>query len=147
MLEPNVGTKCWNQWNQNILILSSLFFITNAISTLYKKYYVYSFLFVCLTLSSLMFHTNTTIYTNIIDKCCITAVVVYGGYMLYNKHTQITPFNMFLIVVTFLSCLFFFFYGYYVNDYCYHPDKYIGDMFHSMIHLISSFGHHLIIFL
>ena len=147
MLEPNVGTKCWNQMLEpNILIVSSLLFITNAVSALYKKYYVYSFLFGYLTLSSLLFHTSNTIYTNIIDKCCITAIVVYGGYMLYNKTTK-NQINLFLIVLSFLGCIFFFFYGYYVNEYCYHPDKYVGDTFHCMLHLISSFGHHLIIFL
>ncbi len=137
MLEPNVG---------NILILSSLLFITNVVSALYKKYYVYSFLFGCLTLTSVWFHTTNSIYASIVDKCFVYAIVFYGGYMLYNKTTD-NYVNVFLIVLSFLGCLFFFVYGYYVQDYCYHPDKYVGDTFHCMIHLISSFGHHLIIFL
>ena len=131
----------------NILIFSSLLFITNVISTLYKKYYLYSFLFGCLTITSLLFHTHTNIYTNLLDKMFVYAIVFYGGYMLYNKTTKENQVNVVLIVLSFLCCLFFFFYGYSINEYCYHPDKYIGDTYHCMLHLIGSFGHHMITFL
>ena len=130
-----------------ILILSSFIFITNILSTLYKKYYLYSFLFACLTITSIIFHYKNNIYTNILDKIFILAIVLYGGNMLYNKTTPNNKLNVLLIIITFLCCIFFFFYGYYIKDYCYNPDKCVGDYYHTMIHIIGSFGHHLITFL
>jgi hypothetical protein len=138
-----------------ILLYSSFIFITNVISTFYKKYYIYCFLFFCLTITSLIFHYNSNIYTNILDKIFVFTIVFYGGYMLYNKTTKqqnnkTTIYNqiyVLLIVITFVSCIFLFFYGYYVKDYCYHPDKCVGDKYHSILHILTSLGHHLIIFL
>jgi len=40
----------------NPLLITSLFFITNATSTLYKKHYLYSMAFILLTLTSIMVH-------------------------------------------------------------------------------------------
>jgi hypothetical protein len=131
----------------SILMYSSVIFITNVASTFYKKYYIYCFLFFCLTITSLIFHYNNNIYTNILDKFFVLAVVFYGGYMLYHKTTRDNLIFVLLIVMTFISCIFLFFYGYYVKDYCYHPDKCVGDKYHSSLHIISSFGHHLITFL
>lgn len=131
----------------SILIFSSLVFITNVFSTFYKKYYFYCFLFVCLTITSVIFHYNTNIYTNLLDRIFVLAIVFYGGCMLYNKTTTNNQLRVLLIVITFLCCIFFFFYGYYVNDYCYNPDKRIGDIYHCMLHIIASFGNHLLTFL
>ena len=131
----------------SILILSSFIFITNVLATYYKKYYIYSFLFACLTITSIIFHSNNNIYTNIIDKIFILAIVLYGGNMLYKKTTSDNHFNVFIIIFTFLCCVFFFFYGYCVKDYCYNPDICVGNNYHCMLHIIGSLGHHLITFL
>ena len=131
----------------SILIFSSFIFITNVLSTLYKNYYIYSFLFFCLTITSIIFHYNTNIYTNILDNFFVLVIVLYGGQMLYNKTTTYNQFKVFLIIMLFLCCIFFFFYGYYVKDYCYNPDKYVGDNYHCILHIISSLGHHFITFL
>jgi len=133
--------------NFSLLLVSSLFFITNALSTFYKQYYIYCILFCCLTVTSLNFHYNPNIYTNIIDKVFIFAIVLYGGYILYNKTTIDNQIHVLLIVITFLMCIFLFFYGYIINKYCYHPDKCVGDKYHCALHIISSVGHHLIAFL
>jgi hypothetical protein len=133
--------------NLNILILSSLFFITNIVSALYKKYYVYSFAFVFLTITSLLYHSNKNIYTNIFDKCGILFVVFYGGYMLYSKLKNVNKFIYIAILITFWLTIFFYFYGYVTKQYCFHSNISIGDKYHALIHLISSIGHHLIILL
>jgi aminopeptidase-like protein len=135
----------------SILIFSSLLFITNVLSAFYKKYYIYCFLFLGLTITSIMYHYNKNSYSSVIDKVFVLAVVLYGGYMLYVKtayhtHTH-THIMSGVILLTFFSCLILFCYGYLVNDYCYHPDKNVGNMFHGILHIISSLGHHLIIFL
>jgi hypothetical protein len=61
-------------------LISSFIFTTNIITAyLYKEYYIYSILFSALTATSLLYHSNNNIYTNIIDKCAICAVVLWGG--------------------------------------------------------------------
>ena len=131
----------------SVLVFSSFIFITNIISTFYKKYYLYSFIFFLLTLSSIIFHYNTNIYTSIIDKIIILAVILYGGNVLYNKSKKNNSINVLLIVTTFLFVIFLYCYGYIVNDYCFHPDKFVSDNYHSILHIISSLGHQLITFL
>ena len=127
-------------------IISSFIFFTNVITTyLYKKYYNYSMLFFNLTLTSLLFHSNPNIYTNIIDKFAIVSVVTYGGFVLYNKITIDNLRTVILICSSFISVLVLFFYGYYNKKYCYDPTY--GIHYHCLLHFISSIGHHFIIFL
>ena len=128
-----------------ILLYSSVVFITNVLSTYYYGDYVYCLLFCALTASSLMFHYNSNIYTNIIDKTCILGVVSYGGYVIYNKTTPENLVEITFVISTFIITIILFFYGYWTNSYCYHPDTYIGNKYHCMLHMISSFGHHLIL--
>lgn len=94
-----------------------------------------------------MFHSNKNIYTNAIDKCSILAVVFYGAYMLYNKRSKERMWLLVLSILSFFATLFLFFYGYTTNQYCYHPDNTIGDKYHGLLHIISSFGHHCIMFM
>jgi len=138
---------CENIETYNLLFFSSFIFITNVLSTFYKKYYIYCIFFISLTITSLIFHYSSNIYTNILDKFSILAIVLYGSYILYNKTSADNYKQVFVVVMTFLLCIFLFIYGYSTNSYCYHPDKYIGDNYHCLLHCISSFGHHLITFL
>ena len=131
----------------SILFYSSFMFITNVLAALIQEYYIYSLLFANLTITSVMFHTNNTIYTNILDKISILAVVFYGGGVLYNKINAHNIGYVSIIVLSFLLCNILYFYGYYNKKYCYDPNKKIGDQFHCWLHIISSFGHHFITFL
>jgi glycerol uptake facilitator-like aquaporin len=130
-----------------LLLASSFIFITNVLSTFYKKYYIYSFLFFCLTLTSILVHYSNDIYAKIVDKFFILTIVLYGGYLVCKKTTRDNQNKVFLITITFLLCVFLFYYGYLVNDYCFNPDKHIGEKYHFMLHIISSIGHHFITFL
>ena len=132
-----------------LLLFSSFIFITNVLTTFHQKYYIYCFLFFGLTITSVLFHYHTNIYTNLVDRLFILSIVLYGGYLLYNKSRidNQNQFKILFIIITFLLCIFLFFYGYYSNNYCYHPDKCIGNIYHCILHMISSFGHHLITFL
>ena len=126
-----------------MLVYTSLLFITNSMTTFYKKQWIYCFLFVCLTVSSVMFHAEPNMYTNVLDKLSIFFVVVYGAYRVYMSkpnHMQWT-----VILGTFLSTLILFYYGYCTSTLCYSPTH--GDLYHGILHLISSIGHHFITFL
>ena len=131
----------------NLLLFSSLIFFTNVVLAYYKKDYIYTFLFSGLIITSLLYHSNNNIYTNILDKIFILGVVSYGGYSLYNKSNENNQELVILIILLFLSVVFIFYYGYCIDNFCYHPDKKIGNIYHSALHVISSVSHNLILFL
>jgi len=123
---------------------SSFIFLTNALTAFYMKYYLYSGLFVGLCISSILFHSITNSYTYYLDQVCIYLVVVYGAYLFYMKIIQFPIFVSLLILNCFLTTAYLFFYGATIQEYCYDKDKNIGELYHALFHLISSFGHHLI---
>jgi len=104
-------------------------------------------LFFILTLTSLIVHSNNNIYTNIIDKLAVGGIILYGAYMLYTKMSFEKFLEISLIVSTFFICIFLYVYGYCTESFCYHPEKEIGNLYHSFLHFIASLGHHFIIFL
>uniref|UniRef100_A0A6C0DDH0 Uncharacterized protein n=1 Tax=viral metagenome TaxID=1070528 RepID=A0A6C0DDH0_9ZZZZ len=135
--------------NINVLFFSSFIFITNIISAYYKNYYMYSFLFTCLTITSLIVHTNDNIYTNFIDKVSVLSIVTYGSFVLFNKCMNedsyvIIPAGVFIL---FLLCIYLYIYGYCNKMYCFHRKKCIASKYHMLLHIISSVGHHFIIFM
>lgn len=86
-------------------------------------------------------------YTNLIDKLAILPVVIYGGYLLFQKMCMKHATICFLIILTFLLVIYLYIYGYMHRLYCFSEDKSVGDAYHSILHLLSSVGHHLIIIL
>jgi hypothetical protein len=132
---------------QSILLFSSLIFITNIMTTYYKEYNLYSFLFLILTITSLVVHSNDNIYTNLIDKFAVSCVVVYGAYILLNKANLERFANVFIIVALFLITIFLYVYGYFTKKYCFCNEISTAEKYHCALHIISSIGHHFIIFL
>ena len=130
-----------------LLVLSSLIFITNALVAFFKKYYLYAVFFLILTITSVIVHNNNNMYTNLIDKLAILLVVIYGGYLLFQKMCMKHATTCFLIILSFLLVIYLYAYGYMHRVYCFSEDKSVGDAYHYILHLISSFGHHLIIIL
>jgi len=143
--------KIINEFIDNSCFYSSFIFLTNIIIAYHFKYYVFSFLFVLLLITSLIFYTYTNIYTNLLDKIPIILLVAYGFKLLYNKCKNIN--NNFkiclstLIMMSFLITNYLFYYGYLVKEYCYHKDTKIADLWHSLLHVNTSIGFNLLILL
>ncbi len=144
----------------SLCVYSSLIFLTNVFLALYYDHYLYAFLFLLLTITSVIHHKQSAEFEkykkciNIIDKIAVYCVIFYGGYIFYNKlkNTYINydyPINIksIIIIVTFLAVVFLYGYGYLKNDYSFHPSPDVSQMYHGLLHLISSFGHHVIIIL
>jgi hypothetical protein len=131
----------------SILLLSSCIFITNAITAMYKNYHIYSALFVLLTLTSLLFHSYKNIYTLALDILAVCSIVLYGSLVLRNNSSTHNYLYQIIIVSLFLTVVFLFFYGYLTQNYCYHKDKTVSDTYHCLLHILSSIGHHFVIFL
>ena len=136
----------------NCCQISPFIFIINILLGFYCNYILYSLLFVCLLLTSLWYHTYNTDFTYITDKVSILYIVLYG-IMLFNQKIKIIKYNFIsiimaiLIIVTFLSVFYLYYYGYIVKHYCFHTDINIAYKYQSWIHYISSFSHFLIMLL
>jgi hypothetical protein len=129
----------------HILLQSSLLFITNCASAYYCEYYLYSLFFCLLTITSLIFHSNKTLLSNLLDKCSIISIVLYGAYLFFNKFNNEKMLISSCIITTFLLVIYFYYYGYFIKHYCFNKNKNIGTLYHCLIHIITCIGHHLII--
>jgi hypothetical protein len=131
MLPTLENNKC------SLCVYSSFIFLTNVFLALYYEYYLYAFLFLLLTITSAFHHAKESFYTNIIDKIIVYCVIFYGGFIFYSKYKedQSQIIKSCLIILTFLSVVFLYVYGY------------ITQKYHSLVHLISSISHHIIIIL
>jgi hypothetical protein len=132
----------------SITFYSCAVFITNAINALVMNNIVYSSLFTGLFITSVLMRMYSNIYTMILDKINIGLVVLYGGKLFLDKLNTDGIFKNLLlnvlILLTFLLTIFLYSYGYIVGSYCFGEN---GDAWHGLMHCISSFGHHLILFL
>ena len=124
---------------------SSFVFLTNVIITLSSGYWVYAILFATLFKTSLLFRLYPSTATFLFDKVAVNAVVGYGGYLLYQRLPELNLVWIVTIVSTFVVTVYLFYYGYMTNTYCYDKKKTTQLHYHSLLHLISSFGHHLIV--
>jgi hypothetical protein len=135
----------------NMCIYSSTVFLVNCCIALYFNYFIYGFLFLILWLTSIIFRLWRNIYTNIIDKIAIWAVVVYGGNLFFQKLVKVDGIRdmmvSVLIINTFLAVIFLYFVGYILKKYCYCESPIMQERYHALLHLISCVGHVLIVIL
>jgi len=67
-------------------VYSSFVFLTNVIVAYIYQYYIYAVLFGALFATSIVVHVNEhNLFTNILDKCVISCIVLYGGYVFFQK--------------------------------------------------------------
>ena len=126
---------------------SSMFFAINVTVNYLYGYFVYSALFAFLLSTSIIHHSTKTFYTYVVDKLAIICVVLYGGYLFYQKKWTDNIILASGIILTFLSTIYLYYYGYTCDQYCFAPDKCESDWYHGLMHLISSVGHLMIVFL
>jgi hypothetical protein len=140
---------------RNILFFSSMIFTTNILVSYYKKDYIYGFFFFMLLVTSLIIHYNDyNLFLNLIDKVSIVCVSTYGGYVLCKKikeyllqkeKNNIIIFIVIISLFTFLFDIYVYFYGYVIQDFCFHENKIVGNAYHMLMHLLSSVIHNCII--
>ena len=145
-MEMDISNNILND-KPRILLLSSLIFVTNILTAYYCEKYFYSFLFFILTITSLIVHYEDNYYTNFIDKIAVSSIVLYGGYVLCNKMNKENLFHSSIIVITFLLCIYLYIYGFIFKKYCFCYEKCTSQKYHFIMHIISSIGHHFIIYL
>jgi hypothetical protein len=141
MIEENKKISC-------CVYSSFIFFINAGLAYLYELY-LYSFLFFSLAITSIIVHATNDTIIKVIDKIFVYSIVFYGGYLFFNKLQTFTGdmkqiIFSFFIITTFLSTIYLYYYGYCYNQYCYCDDITVANLYHSLLHVISSIGHILI---
>jgi Ca2+/Na+ antiporter len=150
-------------------VYSSYIFLGNCFLAYYFEDYIYSLLFLCLSITSIIHLSSYNIYTSIIDKISVYCVIFYGGYVFYKKYKKNIEKNndndndndenkdnkknipifeyikYFVVIITFLLVIFLYYYGYITNNYTFHPDEITAQIYHCIMHFIASFGHAVII--
>ena len=82
-----------------ITFYSAFLFLTNVLTCLYFREYVYALLFFILFGTSILVHGYlNNQYMNIIDKLAILLVVFYGGYKIY-KHCDPTTISLLTLFI------------------------------------------------
>jgi hypothetical protein len=106
-------------------------------------------LFASLITTSVIVHQWNHIVINLLDKFVLLLIFLYGGYTLYKKQNGTVWRGIQTVVIT-STCLFVFwvyFWGYVVNDMCFHPDPKIGVKYHVAMHFAGGVGHNMIMLL
>ena len=123
---------------------SSLLFLTNVIHLQYKDDYVYTIIFSGLTLTSVIYHQTKTKFWYVFDKIATYCIVIKGGHVLF-VHNEYNISSIITILLFLLVCHIYF-YGYLKSLYSFDRNKKISEKYHSLLHLIASIGHHIIIY-
>jgi ABC-type uncharacterized transport system permease subunit len=139
--------------NRHELIYTGLLFGTNFITARIKGYNTYSTWFFLLTITTILFHGMfpDSHIMNFFDKIPIAGIIITGKILFYEKIMKCTS-NMYILYVVFvIACyivvIYLFYYGYLSSSLCFDKNEKIANTYHSLIHLISSIGHHFIILL
>ena len=130
----------------NPCIISSFIFLINILVGIYYKYYIYASLFVALFITSILFHSYSSFEYLTLDLIVVFSIFIYGGYILLQKINK-NKYTILFICLLFLLSLYLFFYGYYSNQYCYDVNKQVANLYHVLLHMISSLGHILVVLL
>jgi len=133
-----------------LLAITSAVFCTNFIHNTLKNQYIYAWLFLLLTSSSILIHSRIFeedfhFHNNLIliDKTIIYSIALYGGYVYWKSLNQIP--SHYFPVISISIVIWYYVIGYFSNKYCFDENKEIAEIYHSMIHIIGSLGHHSIV--
>jgi hypothetical protein len=126
-------------------LFSAVFLLTNSVTALYKDDWIYMVLFILLFCTSISVRLVESDAIVAIDNICIFLIILYGGWLFLIKRPYIAWLLQLLIVTTFLATIYLYIYGYYTSSYSYDSDEETSQLYHSLLHTISSVGHHIIV--
>lgn len=122
--------------------ISAFIFLTNVVSCWSKNYFLYGGLFLILVITSFIVHNHNTIYTNLLDKIPIVCIVWYGFFLLFFR--SYNAWLAFIIFGSFLAVLALYCYGCICKCFIFDSNTNTSEDYHSLMHFISSIGHHFI---
>ena len=129
------------------LICTSLLFLTNVCHAVVRGYFVYAFLFMNLLVTSVVVHYQDTLGTNLVDKCSVFYVFLYGLYTLCRNASADNWVYTLIIVSTFLFVVWVYIYGFFNHKFVFDESKNVSVRYHGLMHAIGCFGHNMIMLL
>lgn len=126
-------------------LFTPVVFLTNSLTAIYMDNYLYSILFLNLYCTSILCRLRVSEWTYFVDIIAIYLIVLYGSYSYILNWNTYNPASHGIIMSSFLFTVFFHHYGYISKEYCFNKDIYIAKQYSSLVHIISSVGHHMII--
>ena len=131
----------------NTCLFSCLIFLTNVYLAFLYEYIILGLLFSLVTISSVYFHSNYTMFSYLVDQIFVICVIIYGFYLSYLKFLTCAYdeklLYKFIIVSCVLSNFLLFHYGRLYNKFCY--DKKYGIYYHSLLHILASISYHVVV--
>jgi hypothetical protein len=139
--------------DSNLCKYSSYLFLSNSLNAWLQGYPVYASAFLGLTTSSVIYHSyphsSMRFYFYVVDQWFILSVFACGGEMFYQKIYDVKTIYQIVcakcILWTFLITVYMYFYGYTTRRYCHDPDIELAYLYHAILHVICSVGHHLVL--
>jgi len=134
---------------KNICIYSSLFYLITTIIAFINKNYIFGFIALFLTVTSLMVHSCRTEYTLSIDEIFVYIIVIYSFYFLYKKFCKKSCKKIIdlricillcFIFATFFITIYLYYYGYYSYQFSFDKDMNTARLYHFFLHFISAYG-------
>ena len=123
-----------------LLVVTSFLFFTNFLHNTWHRQYIYAWLFLLLTTTSLFVHSQLFkdflhLHNQILflDKSIILSIFTYGLYLYWKSSVSFYPVLSFITVVLIYSQI-------------YHLQQEYVIVTHGLMHLIGSLGHHSIIY-
>ncbi len=129
---------------------TSLFFLVESLFMYFVQEEVYSILFLFLFVTSVAYRLFPSAYTRALDKLAIMYVVSYGAWCLWEKqsdHKLQLSSSLLVVVCTFVSVIYLYYGGYWMEQYCFCANQEQAEMWHGLVHMISCFGHNMIVLL
>jgi len=65
----------------------------------------------------------------------------------HKNRKKITFFVLLFLPIAFIFEIYLFYYGYLICDYCYHSDKILSSIYHSLLHLVACISFHLLTYI
>ena len=121
---------------------SCFVFLINVLFNWLHGEFLYGLLFFLLFVTSQFFYIYNDLVPFLLDQMAIFMVIFYGFIVFMTKKKTLV--SSVLILSTFLTTLYLYFYGYLTDSYCY--GMYENEC-HSALHVISSIGHLAILFM
>ena len=117
-----------------ILVASSLAFAVPSLVAYTHEQYLTSQICSLLMMSSIQFHGQPSLLSFLLDQLMILLFVVRGIYVGY-----LLGFYGLLVAAFLNGYSIFIYYGPWSHSFAYHPNYYIGSLWHGSIHVIIAF--------
>lgn len=132
-------------WNgHNSCFYSAFLFIVNIFAGIYYQEYIYTSLFSYLLSTSIYYHSFYSNLGYLFDQTGCISVVIYTFYIFLENIEHLHIKYYLLLGVTYILCLSYilisYFYGARIKMFSHHPNKKIGNYYHSFLHFVSSVG-------